>query len=130
MLDASSARASGLFLLVASILTRGQEGTDDMRSTQEEFGIRAEPDDPVRAIVTRLSRPHPSGGVVIEHAAILAEGADATAIVAWIIARAGQPEAAVSRAPTRGLHGTRMSRAAGTPSDRARRYVLPAGALT
>ena len=101
-----------------------------MRSTHEEFGIRAELDDPVRAIVTRLSRPHASGGAVIEHAAILAEGADATAIVRWIIAHAGQPEAAVARAPARGLHGTRLSGGSGTPSDRARRYVLPAGALT
>ena len=101
-----------------------------MRSTQEEFGTRVEAVDPVRAIVTRLSRPHPSGGVVIEHAAILAEGADATAIVEWIIAHAGQPEAAVPRPPTRGLHGTRMSGGPVAPSDRARRYVLPAGALT
>ena len=116
-------------LLVASVLRRGQEGTDDLCSTQEELGIRAEPEDPVRAIVMRLSRPHPTGGVVIEHAAILAEGADASAIVEWIIAHAGQPEAAVSRAPMRGLHGTRMSGGPAAPSDRARRYVLPAGAL-
>ena len=130
MLDAASARASDLFFLGASVLRRGEEGTDDMRSTQEEFGIRTEPDDPVRAVVTRLSRPYASGGAVIEHAAILAEGHDATAIVEWIIAHAGQPEAAVPRAPTRGLHGTRLSGGPGAPSDRARRYVLPAGALT
>ena len=98
-----------------------------MRSTQADIG--AEPEDPVRAIVTRLSRPHPTGGLVIEHAAILAEGADASAIVEWIIAHAGQPEAAVSQAPMRGLHGTRTSGGPGAPSDRARRYVLPAGAL-
>jgi hypothetical protein len=67
---------------------------------------------------------------VIEHAAILAEGAEATAIVRWIIAHEGQPEAAVHRAPTRGLHGARLSGGPGAPSDRARRYVLPAGALT
>jgi hypothetical protein len=101
-----------------------------LRANREEFGIRAEPDDLVRAIVTRLSRPHPTGGVVIEHAAILAEGADASASVEWIIAHAGQPEAAVSHAPMRGLHGTRMSGGRGAPNDRARRYVLPAGALT
>src|SRR5215210_1461798 len=102
---------------------------DELRCTHEEFGLRAAPDDPVRAIVTRLSRPHPTGGVVIEHAAILAEGADASAIVEWILAHAGQPEAAVSQAPMRGLHGTRMSGGRGAPSDRPRRYVLPAGAL-
>jgi hypothetical protein len=60
-----------------------------------------EPDDGIRAIVTRLSRPHASGGDVIERAAIIAEGADANAIVDWIMAHAGQPEAAVPRAPTR-----------------------------
>ena len=100
-----------------------------MRSTEEDFGIRAEPDDLVREIVTRLSRPHPSGGVVIEHAAIVAEGAGASAIVEWIIARAGQPEADASRASARGLHGTRMSGGAGAAHRGARRYVLPAGAL-
>jgi len=95
-----------------------------------QFGTRVEPDDPVRAIVTRLSRPHPTGGVVIEHAAIVAEGADASAIVAWILAHAGQPEVAVSQAPKRGLHGTGISGGPGAPSDRVRRYALPAGALT
>jgi len=100
-----------------------------LRSTQDEFGIRTEPDDPAREIVTRLSRQHPTGGVVIEHAAILAEGADASAIVEWILAHADQPEAAVSQPPMRGLHGTRMSGGRGAPSDRARRYVLPADAL-
>ena len=39
--------------------------------------IRDEPDEAIRAVVTRLSRPHASGGAVIERAAILAEGADA-----------------------------------------------------
>jgi hypothetical protein len=34
-------------------------------------------DDAIRTLVTRLSRPHASGGAVIERAAILAEGADA-----------------------------------------------------
>jgi hypothetical protein len=34
-------------------------------------------DDEIRAVVTRLARPHPAGGEVIERAAILAEGSDA-----------------------------------------------------
>jgi hypothetical protein len=100
-----------------------------MRSTEEDFGIRAEPEDLVRAIVTRLSRPHPSGGVVIEHAAIVAEGAGASAIVDWIIAHAGQLEAVESRASTRGLHGARINGGAGAARHGARRYVLPAAAL-
>jgi hypothetical protein len=36
-------------------------------------------DDAIRAVVTRLSRPHASGGDVIERAAILAEGGDPAA---------------------------------------------------
>jgi hypothetical protein len=104
-----------------------------MRSTQPEISTTADPADPddaVRAVVTRLSRPHASGGAVIEHAAIVAEGHDATAIVEWIIAHAGQPEAAVPRESSRGLHGTRPTGGPGAAIGAPRRYVLPAGALT
>ena len=89
-----------------------------------------EPDEAIRKVVTRLSRPHASGGAVIERAAIVAEGADATAIIRWILAHAGQPETTVPTAPTRGLHGARLSGGAGTESGPPRRYVLPVGALT
>ena len=58
-----------------------------------------EPDEAIRAIVTRLSRPHASGGDVIERAAIVAEGADATAIVQWILAHAGPAWRAHDRRP-------------------------------
>ena len=89
----------------------------------------AGPGDAIRAVVRRLSRPHASGGVVIERAAILASGADAGEIVTWILAHAGHAEASVPMASTRGLHGARMSggaRGDATP----RRYVLPVDALT
>ena len=89
-----------------------------------------EHDDAIRAIVTRLSRPNASGGAVIERAAILAEGADATAIVTWIMGHAGQPEAAAPRASARGLHGARLGGGSGAESGVPRRYVLPVGALT
>jgi hypothetical protein len=91
---------------------------------------RPEPDEAIRAIVTRLSRPHPSGGAVIERAAIVAEGADATAIVRWILAHAGQPETSTPRATAGGLHGARLSGGAGAEGGPPRRYILPAGALT
>jgi hypothetical protein len=94
-----------------------------------EPGGPQERDEAIRAVVVRLSRPHASGGDVIESAAILAEGADAAAIVAWIIARDGRPEAAVHRASTRGLHGTRQSGGPGVASATPRRYVLPVGTL-
>jgi hypothetical protein len=93
-------------------------------------GQIAQLDDAIRAVVRRLSRPHVSGGVVIERAAIVAEGADAMAIVAWILAHAGQPEAAVPVASTRGLHGARLSDGPGRGTAVPSRYVLPVDALT
>ena len=65
-------------------------------------------DDVVRAMVARLSRRHPSGGKVVERAAILADGADLESVMVWIVAHDGQPEGGAGRAPAR--------------------YVLPAGA--
>jgi hypothetical protein len=81
----------------------------------------------IRAIVVRLARPHPSGGKVIERAAIVAEGESATEVVDWIISRAGHGEAAGPRRGG-GLHGARLAgtdRSAGPPL----RYILPVGAL-
>jgi hypothetical protein len=81
----------------------------------------------IHALVVRLSRPHASGGRVIERAAILAEGGDADAVIDWIVGRDGRGEhAAAERA--RGLHGGRIGgpgRTGGAPL----RYVLPAGVL-
>ena len=82
----------------------------------------------IRAVVTRLSRPRPSGGSVIERAAILAEGSDAEAIVAWILSHSGRPEAATPPAQARGLHASRQS--GGGLKHHPLRYLLPAGALT
>ncbi len=85
--------------------------------------------DAIRAVVSRLSRPAASGGSVIERAAILAEGAESEAIIRWILAHAGQPEASAPSAPARGLHGTRWSGGGGAERHPPR-YVLPAGVLT
>jgi hypothetical protein len=79
-------------------------------------------------LVNRLSRPHSSGGVVIERAAILAAGADFPAVISWIVARAGAPDTAAPASRGGGLHGSRT--ADGPTTTRAPlRYVLPAGAL-
>jgi hypothetical protein len=81
----------------------------------------------IHAIVARLARPHPSGGKVIERAAIVAEGDSATEVVDWIIGRAGHGEAA-GPARAGGLHGARFAgtvRNDGPPL----RYILPAGVL-
>src|SRR5436190_14802678 len=76
------------------------------------------PDDAIRALLVRLSRPDPSGGKVIERAGVLASGADVEA------AHAGQRETAPSAGSPRGLHGSRVE-----VVHSPRRYVLPADAL-
>src|SRR3954453_15796353 len=86
-------------------------------------------EDAIRAAVMRLSRPHRSGGAVIERAAILAEGGDSAAILEWIAPHAGEPLPAAPAAPTRGLYGSGFGGGVTAPSGPAR-YVLPAGALT
>jgi len=87
-------------------------------------------DDVIRAMLTRLSRRNSSGGVVVERAAILAEGADLDAVVQWIVAHDGEPEAAAP-AKTRGggLHGVRLSTTSQDAGRAPRRYVLPASVL-
>lgn len=87
-------------------------------------------DDAIRTVVARLSRPHPSGGSVIERAAILAEGADSAAVLGWITAHDGEPEALAPVAAGRGLHSGRLQ-SGGTGDPRsALRYVLPPGTLS
>ena len=61
-------------------------------------------DDAIRDLVTRLSRPHPSGGRVVERAAILAAGAGSADVIEWVIGHAGQGETAAAGRGG-GLHG-------------------------
>lgn len=86
--------------------------------------------DPIRNLVTRLSRPHSSGGEVIERAAIVAEAADTGVVLAWIADHDGEPEALVPSAPSRGLHSARLADSGGAGSSPPRRYVLPPGVLS
>ena len=87
-------------------------------------------DDPdIVTLVKRLSREHPSGGVVIERAAILAAGADYPAIMDWIIAHAGAPETTTSKGQSRGLHGSRINGGSTPAARQPVRFVLPANAL-
>jgi hypothetical protein len=83
----------------------------------------------IRTLLTRLARPHPSGGKVIERAAILAEGADFPEVMEWIVAHAGKPDTAIRTAPARGLHGARMGDTVAPEQRKALRYVLPADVL-
>jgi hypothetical protein len=86
-------------------------------------------DTEIAALVTRLSRPHASGGVVIERAAILAAGPDFPAVIDWITAHSGAPETNVSTARRRGIHGSRMNEGDASTSRAPLRFVLPAGAV-
>ena len=81
----------------------------------------------IRSVVTRLARPHSSGGDVVERAAIMAEGEDSAAILAWVVAHAGEPEVLAARGSGGGLHGTRMSGGGGEDQRNPLRFVLPAG---
>ncbi len=90
--------------------------------------VRVE-DEAILALVTRLARPHASGGNVIERAAILAEGADFPAVVEWIMDHEGEPEVAIASAASRGLHGSRFTEGNGASTRPPLRFVLPAGAL-
>lgn len=87
-------------------------------------------EDAIRALVMRLARPHSSGGKVIERAAILAEGTNSAAIMTWITAHAGIPEATVAKPSRQGLHGSRLGNRNEAESQTPPRFVLPAGALT
>jgi hypothetical protein len=87
-------------------------------------------DEKILEVVTRLSRRHPSGGSVIERAAILAEGDSSQPILEWIAAHDGQPEAVAPAVASGGLHGGRMSGGGGPTAGAPQRYVLPPGALS
>ena len=87
-------------------------------------------DEAIRSIVTRLSRAHPSGRIVIERAAILAEGADFESVMAWIVAHGGEPEAVVTKASGSGLHGSRGQRGVGAAPPTPSRFLLPPDALS
>jgi hypothetical protein len=86
-------------------------------------------DDAIRALLTGLARPDASGGDVIERAAILAAGSDFTAIMAWVVAHGGKPEAVAAAVPSGGLHGSRLTNGGGEGSATPLRFVLPPGAL-
>jgi hypothetical protein len=86
-------------------------------------------DEAICSVLRRLARPHPSGGDVLERAALLAEGEDFPAIMDWIADHHGIPEAGLAPPPSQGLHGSRTS-GAGAAAAKPTRYVLPAGILS
>jgi hypothetical protein len=86
-------------------------------------------DDAIRALVTRLARSHTSGGDVIERAAILAEGGDFAAVMAWITDHGGEPEATAPASARHGLHGAKVGLSGAAGERTPLRFVLPPGTL-
>ena len=87
-------------------------------------------DEIIRTLVTRLARPHPSGGKVIERAAILSSGSESGQVLEWLLAHDAVPEEEIAPVSSgRGLHSSRISENAGAGHGEPRRYVLPPGAL-
>ena len=86
-------------------------------------------DTEIRAVVERLSRPHSSGGQVIECAALPASGGDYEAIMAWIVAHGGAAEAPSPKSTKGGLHGSRLQFAGNGDAPAPTRFVLPAAAF-
>lgn len=89
-------------------------------------------DEDIGALVHRLSRPdRASGGRVIERAAIMAEGANAAAILDWLAASSWTPEEPLATTASRGgsgLHSMRRESDRGQARPQApRRYLSPAG---
>jgi hypothetical protein len=80
-------------------------------------------DDEIRDLVARLSRPHRSGGRVVERASLLAEGADFAEVMEWIEDHGGEPEAPAAPRSRGGLHSSRLT----APADAVPlRFILPA----
>jgi hypothetical protein len=83
-------------------------------------------DEALRLLVTRLARPHRSGGRAIERASLLSSGSDFDAAITWIEAHGGEPELPAAARSSGGLHSERHGIAGGSAPLR---WVLPAGAL-
>ena len=80
-------------------------------------------------VVRRLARKTPSGGHVIERAAVLAEGSHFSDIEAWILKSGGRPEGPDDASADGGIsmHGARSNRIRDEVVPV--RYLLPPGAL-
>jgi hypothetical protein len=86
-------------------------------------------DEAIRAVVARLSRQHPSGGLVIERAAVVAEGAESGAILDWISSHDGQPEDRPAETSAGGLHRGRLDGSGSSIAWTPRRYLLAPGII-
>jgi hypothetical protein len=85
--------------------------------------------DAIGALVRRLSRPHTSGGMVIERSVIIAEGARSKEILGWIADHDGVADSTVPGQRSAGLHGAYVTTGLDAKDVPARRFVLPARAF-
>ena len=108
-------------------MTRTAATQEEPTQDEPAVGPVALDDDTIRALLTRLARPHRSGGRVIERATLLAEGGDFRAVMTWIEAHGGKPEAPAAPRSHLGLHSERLDAGASAPTPL--RFILPAGAL-
>ncbi len=96
----------------------------------KDGGPAAAMDEDISTLVARLSRKHRSGGRVIERAAIMAEGGNSAAILAWLADNDWKPEEDATVSKDRdgmGLHGMRREADRGRAQTQApRRYISPA----
>src|ERR687886_237508 len=82
-------------------------------------------DEAIPSLLTGLARAHPAGGTVIERAAVVAAGADSEAVMTWILAHGGKPEAAVETSTRHGLHGSRLHSSGGSPPPGSFPFLVP-----
>jgi hypothetical protein len=86
-------------------------------------------DDAIRLLLKRLARAHPSGGTVVERAAVLAEGTGSDDVLAWMVAHGAEAEASAAVSGRYGLHGADRHATGPNTSSAPARYILPPGAL-
>ena len=86
-------------------------------------------DDEIKTLLSRLARPHPSGGQVVERAALVAAGPDFPQVLAWITDHDGQPEALKEATVGGGVHGARIGTRGSGNQTAPLRYVLRSGVL-
>jgi transcription termination factor Rho len=100
-----------------------------LTQSPEQLANHDKDDERIKLLVARLSRPHSSGGLVIERAAILADGGDFSAVMDWITAHAGRADTTVAPPTGRGLHGSRVHGTGAAAPTKPLRFLLPANAV-
>lgn len=86
-------------------------------------------DDAIRKLLHRLARAHPSGGTVVERAAVVAEGSGSDAVIKWMVAHGAEAEATPPPKARHGLHEAGWRAIDAAQPSAPSRYILPAGAL-